>query len=153
MRAYATLEDFAAEVGLAVTDDTVTDPETGTKLTQRGVRAASRAVDGYLVSAVYRTDTDGLPLDADLLTLFKDAALEQMLAMWEAGKTLSRATASNPLGRPLQSASIGSASYTADTTQSSVEAGLDLPRDGSLCLSAQSILDSANLYRVVTVYG
>lgn len=79
--------------------------------------------------------------------------MEQLLAVWEADKVLSRASASNPLGRPLQSASIGSASYTVDATQSGVEAGLDLPRDGSLCQSAQSILDSANLHRVVTVYG
>lgn len=153
MREYISLEDFAEEVGLPVADDAVTDPETGARMTSRGIRTASRAVEMYLVSVLYLTDADGYPADADLRSLFHDATLEQCLALWGAEKLLRRASASSPLGRPLQSASIGSASYTADSGQSGVESGLELPRDGSLCVSAVNILDYARLPKSVTVYG
>ena len=153
MREYISLEAFADELGLTVVDDVVTDAATGATMTSRGMRAASRAVDSYLMSAIYRTDVDGYPVDVGLREAFADAAMEQARAIWSSDKARLRAEGASPLGRPLQSASIGSVSYTVDGSANTSEAGLQLPSDGSLCQSAISILQSVGLYREVWQYG
>lgn len=153
MREYISLEAFADELGLEVVDDVITDAATGATMTSRGMRAASRAVDSYLMSAIYRTDVDGYPVDVGLREAFADAAMEQARAIWSSDKARLRAEGASPIGRPLQSASIGSVSYTVDGTASTGEPGQQLPADGSLCQSAISILQSVGLYREVWQYG
>lgn len=153
MREYISLEAFADELGLTVVDDVVTDSATGATMTSREMRAASRAVDSYLRSAVYRTDVDGYPVDVRLREAFADAAMEQARAIWSSEKARLRAEGASPLGRPLQSASIGSASYTVDRSADTGEAGLRLPSDGSLCPSAFSVLESTGLCTRVWAYG
>ena len=153
MREYISLEDFAAEVRLTVTEDRVDDPATGATMSSRGIRAASRAVDSYLHSAVYRTDVDGYPVDVRLQVAFAEAAMEQALAIWASEKARLRAEGASPLGRPLQSASIGSVSYTVDSAANTSEAGLQLSSDGSLCQSAINVLEAARLWTRVWEYG
>lgn len=153
MREYISLEAFADELGLEVVDDVITDATTGATMTSRGMRAASRAVDSYLMSAIYRTDVDGYPVDVGLREAFADAAMEQARAIWASEKARLRAEGASPLGRPLQSASIGSVSYTVDGSANTSEAGLQLPSDVSLCQSAINVLEAARLWTRVWEYG
>lgn len=153
MREYISLEAFADELGLTVVDDVVTDSATGATMTSREMRAASRAVESYLYSAVYRTDVDGYPVDVHLREAFADAAMEQARAIWSSEKARLRAEGASPLGRPLQSASIGSVSYTVDGSADTSEAGLRLSADVSLCQSAINVLEAARLWTRVWEYG
>lgn len=154
MRSYITLETVADELGVAVEDDAITDPDTGARVTARTIASASRAVDSALFSAVYRTDSDGFPTDPSIRELLDEATLVQVLALFEGDKAGKRSASLSPIGRPLASASILGASYTADTAAPLVATpGRAVPADGSLCAEALAILASSpRLDRWIGVY-
>jgi hypothetical protein len=67
VRVYATVEEFTAYL----------DPDPVPANASRLLKSASRRLDGMLIGAVYPTDTDGMPTDADLLDLFREAVCLQ----------------------------------------------------------------------------
>jgi hypothetical protein len=118
------------------------------------IAAASAAVDRALHTAVYAVDTNGLPTDPAVLAAVKLATIVQVQALL-AADTARAAAVANPLGRPLSSASIGSASYSA-SSGSSGDATLSadahtLPPDGSLCAAA--LLHLQRIPRTVWTLG
>lgn len=69
-RVYATVADYQTYTG-----DTLT---LAPQLTI-WLRAASRHVDRAVIAAVYPTDPQGYPVDANLIVSFKDATCEQVM--------------------------------------------------------------------------
>jgi len=101
---------------------------------------ASLAVDRALIGAIYDTDSNGMPTDADVLAAIKRATIAQ-----------ARAIAAVDGGPLLKSASIGSASYSYDTRTPD---GLTLPAGGGLCPDAAAELQLAGLTPTgVIIYG
>ncbi len=142
MTPYLTEAEYRAAVG----DSTAVVPE-------RVLRAASRGIDVYLISALYETDDRGWPTDPDLLEAFRDAVVEQVKATLAYESGGSGAVAANPLGRPLSSATIDGVTWNADTSTKTIAAAFDvLPTDGSLTIAAKRILDLA-VHRRVWVRG
>lgn len=67
MPTYVTPAEYATFLG--------TDPAPAN--TERLLRRASVTIDSLLVGAVYQTDTNGLPTDADLLEVIKECVCLQ----------------------------------------------------------------------------
>lgn len=65
-RVYATTADYAKELRKA--------PPTGSR---RALAEASRLVDDMLLTAIYDTDTAGMPTDADVIVALRDATCAQ----------------------------------------------------------------------------
>lgn len=72
IRLYATVTDYQAYT---------LDTYTPTSTVQTLLRDGSRAIDRAAIAAVYPTDPQGYPLDANLLDTFKNATCEQALFM------------------------------------------------------------------------
>lgn len=70
---YATVDDYITYVGVAV-------PEFSPRVMAR----ASRTIDRALVGAIYDTDTGGLPTDATLAGVLRDATCAQARPMVDA---------------------------------------------------------------------
>lgn len=71
IRLYATVPEYQAYAP--------GDTYTPTATVQGLLRDASRAVDRAAIAAVYPTDPQGFPLDANLIDTFKNATIEQAL--------------------------------------------------------------------------
>ncbi|MBK9156794.1 MAG: hypothetical protein IPM11_01460 [Micropruina sp.] len=136
-RAYTTVQAYVGAF-----------PGTTETPNERLIERASRAVDIFLVSATYITDAEGLAIDPEVKQAIEDATLEQCYALMLEQARHAAAT-DNPLGRPLESASVGQATWKA----SSVDAAHPhtLPAGGGLCVSAQTFLTSVP--RQITVHG
>lgn len=140
-RVYCTEEEYRGYVG-----------QTDAEVSPRDAARASRAVDLYLRSAVYRTDAGGYPTDPEIRELLRSAAAEQLAAILADREHRTKAEAASPLGRPLSSASIDGVSWSADTGASAGDAALSLSAGPeTLCPSACAIL--ATLPRAVIAYG
>jgi hypothetical protein len=98
MPAYATADDLAAFVPATIT---VPDEPEATRL----LTHASEAVDGLLLTALYDTDDDGLPTDAEVIVALRDATCAQALWWLETGDE-------DGAQGQYQSVSIGSVSLT-----------------------------------------
>lgn len=94
LRQYASVADFEAS---PLTDGTTTD---------QVLVAASLDVDQMLLTAIYETDSSGLPTDPDVTEALKDATIAQ--AQYAAGK----GDATNVGAGHITQASIGSISFT-----------------------------------------
>lgn len=122
--------------------------------TQKQADAAERDVLLATVTAWYRTDTDGVALVVAEFDALSQAVAAQLDAIVAAERSLGPGATANPTGRPLASASIGSASYTVDTSRSDIPARQQLPDGGGLCQDAYDILVLAGLLPGgVVVYG
>ena len=98
-------------------------------------------------SAVYTADIDGLPTDSALRTAIQEAEVEQEEALRRQAAVeanLEASAESSVLKRPLKSASIGGASWTADDSASTIPYRYQIPY-GGLCYSAVEILSHAGL--------
>jgi hypothetical protein len=106
---YATADDLT---GFAPETVTVPDEPEATRL----LGHASEVVDGLLLTAVYDTDDDGLPTDADVAAALRDATCAQALWWLETGdESGAQAT--------YQSVSIGSVSLTRGYTSGASATG------------------------------
>ena len=120
--------------------------------TDAQVKAAEADVLFALRSAYYAPDARGFPVDVTLRTAAL-AAVDVQAAARAAADALLEATRGaaqdNPMGVALQSASIGSASWTAASGQEAAAAQiapeLMIPRSGGLCRRAYEILVTATL--------
>lgn len=122
--------------------------------TQDQADAAERDVLLATVTSWYATDSDGVATSPETKNALTAAVRAQLLAIVASEKGLGAAATANPTGRPLQSASIGSASYTVDTTRPDVPVRLQLPEGGGLCQAAYDILQLEGLLPgVVFVHG
>ena len=117
---------------------------------RRAVRLATR-------SAVYAVDSTGVAVEADIRSALDRAATAQARALLfrdEQDATNKASAALSPLGKPLSSASIGGASYTAEQGASAVPEPFQLPGGGRLCAAAHDILfDAGLLYGMVATHG
>ena len=104
------------------------------------IERATMAVDSALVGVWYETGPDHLPTDADLLDAIRTATLYQTEAIVD---DLLIASGAKP--PRIRTASIGSASYTLDSTAGTART---LPADGSLCPDARTVLRVAGLLNV-----
>lgn len=119
----------------------------GTNASELLVRRAESSVQYATRSALYTVDEAGLPNDAGLLQALQDAVFEQVQALVWVETTdaeTAAATASSVLKRPLSSASIGGASWTADPGASAIPDKYRIDA-GGLCASAHEILLHAGL--------
>lgn len=114
----------------------------------RTIRRATLPVLAYLSTVVYATNADGTPSDPSVASVVADAVAEQVLQQITAERRAADATALSPLGRPLASASIEGASYTADQNYP-----VDLPADGLLTREAYDVLWAAGLRPTIWVTG
>ena len=114
----------------------------------RTIRRATLPVLAYLSTVVYATNADGTPSDPSVASAVADAVAEQVLQVVSAERRVANATALSPLGRPLASASIEGASYTADQNYP-----VDLPDDGTLTREAYDVLWAAGLRPTIWVTG
>ena len=109
---------------------------------RRAVRLATR-------SAVYAVDSTGVAVEADIRSALDRAATAQARALLfrDEQDAANKAAASlSPLGKPLASASIGGASYTAEQGTSTVPGPFQLGGGGGrLCAAAHDILFDAGL--------
>ena len=100
--------------------------------------AAAREV--LLATRSARYDTlDGLATDPLVEDALNGAGALQLKALIAQGEIVAAGKAS-PLGRPLSSASVEGASWTADTSAPSVSPGLEVPSGGGLCRDAYNVL-------------
>lgn len=114
------------------------------------IRRASQDVALYLRSAMYTADTDGLPTEPDLRAMVVSAVAEQIVAQQYADARRA-ASAANPLGVPLESATVNSATWKAATT-AVVDDGYAIPTAGHrLCANALGAL--MDFPRQIQVYG
>lgn len=109
---------------------------TGGTTTDRVLTVASNRIDEVLIGAVYDVDDNDLPTDATILAALKNATCEQALFMDEEGDTSGTGNASTGT---LQSASIGSASYSMDAT-AAAEKRQNTPSGAPIAPGALSIL-------------
>lgn len=114
----------------------------------RTIRRATLPVLAYLSTVVYATNADGTPSDPSVSAAVAEAVSEQVLQQVTAERRVANATALSPLGRPLASASIEGASYTADQNYP-----VDLPADGALTREAFDVLWAAGLRPTIWVTG
>ena len=114
------------------------------------IRRATQDVALYLRSAMYTADTDGLPTEPDLRTMMISAVVEQTVAqnVVDARRT---ASAANPLGLPLESATVNSATWKA-AASGAVDDGYTIPAGSHrLCANAMGVL--MDFPRQIHVYG
>ena len=120
-----------------------------TALSTPVLEKAERDVRLALRSAVYQADAQGRPVRANELSACQEATLEQVTAVLAAKAetdALVASAAASPMGRPLQSATIGDASYTvAASSAGLVPDEYLIPPHGGLCRSAWSVLLLAGL--------
>ena len=128
----------------------------GTNASELLVRRAEASVRYATRSALYTVDEAGLPNDAGLLQALQDAVVEQvqaLVAVEQSDAAIAAAAESSILKRPLSSASIGGASWTADPGASAIPDKYRIDA-GGLCASAHEILLHAGLLGgVVGFYG
>jgi hypothetical protein len=93
MPVYATIDDYIQYTGVPISPPYMPEdllipagsagPMGPTEVPPRVFIRASLAIDKALVGAIYTTDVDGLPTDAALLEVFKDATCAQARHMVE----------------------------------------------------------------------
>ncbi len=130
---YATVEDYRSWLG-----------EQSADVSDRLLRQASRIIDELLIGAVYDTDTDDYPTDPDVRQALTDATCAQAEWMDAAGDTAGTGDV-----QTVTSASIGSVSYSGQTTTS---AGITTT-GASVAPAAARELRGAGLRPVVFVHG
>lgn len=127
------------------------------EVTPAELSAASRTIRLASRAAIYRTDADGLPVDAILRQAIIDARTEQVRAQRAQAaheQAVKDNAALSPLGVPLASASIEGASYTAAQGETTVPARFQVDADTGLCRAAfEILLDAGLLNGPVIAYG
>jgi hypothetical protein len=113
-RVYATSADYTARTGQTAPADI-----------ERLLARASQDIDDALLTALYDTDADGMPLEAEVIDALRDATCAQVEYQQETGDTGTGAA-----GR-WDSVSLGPVSLSGRKDATSGPAGLDLaPRAG-----------------------
>jgi hypothetical protein len=108
-RVYATSADYTAWTG-----------QTAPAGIERLLARASEDVDDALLTAVYSTDADGMPTEADVIAALRDAACAQVEYQQDAGDTGTGAA-----GR-WESVSLGPVSLSGRKDAATGPEGLDL---------------------------
>lgn len=134
---YATTEDVKAQAPTHLLDDV--DPKKITRL----LRLASAVVGKATRAAIYNTEANGLPSDADKREAMRDATVYQLIAWVEAGvheEILTNGATSQP---SVSSSSINGSTVSFDNTQSAESRAHLLA--GGLGVEALLILDEEGL--------
>ena len=114
----------------------------GEEAPERLVTRAVAAVAVATRSAIYDPES---PATIKTLADARDEQIRAYLALEAHERAMASAAAATVLGRPLSSASLGGASWTADTSASAVPERLRLDAGGGLCASAWEVLVAGGL--------
>ena len=114
----------------------------GAEVPESVVTRAVAAVAVATRSAIYDPENPGV---IETLADARDEQIRAYLALEAHETAMAAAAGATVLGRPLSSASIGGASWTADTSASAVPERFRLDAGGGLCMSAWEILVAGGL--------
>lgn len=114
----------------------------GAEVPESVVTRAVAAVAVATRSAIYDPES---PATIKTLADARDEQIRAYLALEAHEQAMAAAAGATVLGRPLSSASIGGASWTADTSASAVPSRFRLDAGGGLCMSAWEILVAGGL--------